>query len=131
MTCNCKEKRKTILIVEDDLAVCEILGKMLSKQGYCTLKAESGKQAIRMSTSSQLDLVVLDLNLPDIEGLEVLKHIKAQKQNIPVIIVTAYGSREIVRSAMEIGAFDFLTKPFDVHHICAVIKEALTSQAAA
>jgi DNA-binding NtrC family response regulator len=127
MTSHRKEKKETILIVEDDRAICEMLGKVLSKQGYCTLKAENGKQEIRMATDNRLDLVVLDLNLPDIEGIHVLKQVKTQNRSTQVIVLTGHGSRETARSAMEIGAFDFLTKPFDVHDVCDVIKEALTS----
>ena len=125
MTGDTKDKKRIILIVEDDEATLELLAQTLSKEGYRTLMAQDGTQAIQIASTNRLDLVVLDLNLPDITGIEVMGELKAIDERLQIIVLTGHGSRERARSAMEKGAFDFLTKPFDLKHVCAVVSEAL------
>jgi DNA-binding NtrC family response regulator len=127
MKVNLSKQKKTILVVEDDKEVLDLLSQILSGMGYAPMKAGSGGQALRIAPRMRPDLVILDLNLPDCNGMEVLHQLKAMDEAIQVIILTGYGSREAVRRAMEIGAFDFLTKPFEVHEICSVVQEALIS----
>jgi DNA-binding NtrC family response regulator len=119
-----KQKQK-ILIVEDDNKVLNLLLRALSGKGYITMKAENGRQALRMAVRARPDLVILDLKLPDCNGIQILAELKAIDQTIQVIILTGYGSQEEIRNAMEMGAFDFFTKPFEIHELCAVIREAL------
>lgn len=119
-----KQKQK-ILIVEDDNKVLKLLLRALSSKGYITMKAENGREALRIAVKTRPDLVILDLKLPDCNGIQILAELKAIDQDIQVIILTGYGSQEAVRSAMEMGAFDFLTKPFEIHELCAIIREAL------
>jgi len=120
-------RNQTILIVEDDREVLDLLIRILSSKGYTAMKAERGSQALHIAARIRPDLVILDLNLPDCNGIEILDQLKAIDETIQVIILTGYGSQEAVRSAMENGAFDFLTKPFEVHELCAAVREALTS----
>jgi len=122
------EQKQTILIVEDDKAMLDMLKRILSRKGYVTLIAESGNKADDILSKFRPDLVVLDLKLPDCNGIQVLEQLKARDETIQVIILTGYGSKEAVRSAMEIGAFDFLTKPFEVHELCDVVQDALLSE---
>ena len=122
---NLAKQKQKILIVEDDNKVLNLLLRALSSKGYITMKAESGRQALHIAGRTRPDLVILDLKLPDCNGIQILAELKAIDQAIQVIILTGYGSREAVRSAMEMGAFDFLTKPFEIHELCAVIREAL------
>lgn len=121
------KRKQTILIVEDDKKVLDILERILSSEGYTTMKAESGIGALQIAARTKVDAVILDLNLPDRNGIQVLTRLKGMDESIQVIILTAYGSQEAVRSAMEIGAFDFLTKPFDFQELCTVVREALVS----
>ena len=125
MNMNPKDKKRIVLIVEDDEETLELLAQTLSKEGYRTLMAQDGTQAIQIASTNRLDLVVLDLNLPDTAGIEVMDELKAIDKRIQIIVLTGHGSRETARSAMEKGAFDFLTKPFDPNHVRAVVSEAL------
>jgi two-component system response regulator (stage 0 sporulation protein F) len=117
-----------ILIVEDDEKVLEFLNRLLVAKGYSTEKADRGSQAIRLASISRPDMVLLDLSLPDCSGIEILGQLKAMDEAIQVIILTGYGSQKAVRDAMELGAFDFLTKPFDIEELCAVIQRAISSE---
>jgi DNA-binding response OmpR family regulator len=119
---------RTILIVEDNRETLDLVDTILSREGYATIKAENGKDAINIAVGNRIDLVVLDLNLPDYDGIEVLYRLKMVDEAIHVIILTGHGSQTAVRSAMEMGVFDFVTKPFDIHEICDVVREALFSQ---
>lgn len=122
---NLKEQKQTILIVEDERKVLDLLIRILSSEGYRTMKAENGHEALYIASRNIPDLVILDLMLPDCNGIQVLDRLKAVNETIQVIILTAYGSKDAVRSAMEIGAFDFFTKPFDFDDLCTSIREAL------
>jgi len=122
---NQTEQKQKILIVEDDNEILNLLLQVLSSKGYITMKAESGRQALHIAGRTRPDLVILDLKLPDCNGIQILDQLKAIDWAIQVIILTGYGSQEAVRSAMEIGAFDFLTKPFEIHELCTAVREAL------
>lgn len=122
------EKKQKILIVEDDEKLLAFLARLLSSKGYAPVKADRGSQAIRLASIARPDIVILDLSLPDCSGIEVLGQLKTMDEAIQVVILTGYGSQEAVRDAMERGAFDFLTKPFEVAELCAVIQRAITSE---
>jgi DNA-binding response OmpR family regulator len=121
------DQRQTILVVEDEKEELALLTQILSHKGYETLKAETGSQAVDIAGEAKPDLVILDLNLPDCNGTEVLGRLKRLDSTVQVIILTGYGSPRAVRRAMEAGAFDFLTKPFNFHGLCTVVEEALKS----
>jgi len=123
------ENKKTILIVEDEKETLDLLAQMLSREGYIAIKAENGTEAMAITSRNRPDLIILDLNLPDCDGIDILGHLQAMHESVHVIILTGYGSQDTVRSAMETGAFDFLTKPFDIDEVRAVVKEALLSAA--
>lgn len=125
MKTNPKVKKKTVLIVDDDRRMLAILARLLSNEGHVTLKTESGVEAIAIAADTMPDLVILDLKLPDCNGIQVLSRLKKMNEGVRVVILTSYGSRDVVRSAMEIGAFDFLTKPFSFHDFFHVVHEAL------
>jgi DNA-binding NtrC family response regulator len=125
---NASKKGRKILIVEDDEKVLNFLTRLLSSKGYSTVKAERGSQAIHLASIARPDMVILDLSLPDCSGIEVLGQLKAMDEAIQVIILTGYGSQKTVRDAMELGAFEFLTKPFEVGELCAVIQKAISSE---
>jgi len=123
-----EKEKQTILIVEDDEDTLDMLVQALSKKGYNAIKAENGAEAIGISSRNLPDLIILDLNLPDCNGIDILGEIKAMHKKVQVIILTGFGCQDAARSAMEMGAFDFLTKPFDINEIHTVIKEALLSE---
>jgi DNA-binding NtrC family response regulator len=114
-----------ILIVDDEKNMRLILNRILSKAGYEIYQAENGKQALREVKKFSPDLVLLDLKLPDINGINVLKKIKQLNNSIIVIILTGYGDIKNAVQAMKLGAYDYLNKPFDNEEMILVIKKAL------
>jgi len=116
---------KKILVVDDEKLIRWSLVQKFSQWDYDTAVAETGNAALKAFDSENPDLVLLDINLPDIEGTEVLKELKQRRPEIPIIMITAYGSIEDAVSAMRMGAYDFITKPIDDLKIQGTIKNAL------
>ncbi len=116
-----------ILIVDDDPDIVLMLEDRLQASGYDTITASEGKQALEQITHESPQLVLLDLTLPKLSGLDVLKRLSQMKPSepLPVIVMTAHGSIEAAVDAMKEGAYDFLTKPLDNEHLLIVIRKAL------
>ena len=113
---------KRILVADDEMNMCRILKIILEKDGYSVLTVDSGKEAIKiLKTETGIDLVISDLRMPETDGLDVLNFLKEKKMNIPIILITAYGSIEIAVEAMKKGAADFITKPFEKNVIRHII----------
>ena len=121
--------KRRILIVDDEPAVLALLRRILSTEDAEILEAQSGAEALEIARRTRLDLVILDVRLPDVSGLEVLKRVRRIDEFVPVIMVTSYGSAETVRASMRLGAFDYFTKPFDNQYVRRIAREALTSRA--
>ena len=121
--------RRTILLVDDEPEVLRLFKRILSAESALILAAQSGAEALEIARQTPLDLVILDVKLPDVSGTEVLRRIRKIDAGVPVIMVTSYGSVETVRTSMKLGAFDYLTKPFDNQEIRRVAREALASRA--
>jgi DNA-binding response OmpR family regulator len=121
--------QRTILLVDDEPEVLHLITRILSAEGTVMIEARTGAEALAAARQTRLDLVILDINLPDMSGTEVLKAIRRIDPGTPVIMVTSYGSVETVRTSMEFGAFDYLTKPFDNREVRRVAREALAWRA--
>ena len=108
------EKNKTILIVDDENDILGLVEFHVQQQGYKTLKATSGEQALKLIRDEKPDLIVLDLMLPGISGLDVCKYLKSESatENIPIIMLTAKGEEADIVQGLEMGADDYVTKPF-------------------
>ncbi|GLI38584.1 sigma-54 dependent transcriptional regulator [Geobacter hydrogenophilus] len=118
--------RKTkILVVDDEHLIRWSLEQNLKKQGYEVVSAGNGEDALRIVRDEQPDLVLLDIQLPGISGLEVLAKIKEHDEEIIVIMVTAHGALETAVHAMRLGAFDYINKPFNLDEMAIVIRKAL------
>ncbi|MFZ3110977.1 MAG: sigma-54 dependent transcriptional regulator [Rectinemataceae bacterium] len=115
----------TILIVDDERNIRDGLGEAFAMEGYLTLKASDGQEAIQLLDEQYIDLVITDLKMPKVSGMELLQHIKRRWQNIPVIIITAHGDISEAVSAMQFGALEFITKPLDLEHLLKLTKNAL------
>ncbi len=115
----------TILIVDDERNIREGLSEAFAMEGYLALKASDGQEAIRLLDEQYIDLVITDLKMPRVSGMELLQHIKRRWQNIPVIIITAHGDISEAVSAMQFGALEFITKPLDLEHLLKLTKNAL------
>lgn len=118
-------KKVKILVVDDEHLIRWSLEQNLKKQGYEVLTAGSGEDALRIIREDPPELVLLDIQLPGISGLEVLEKIKELDEDIIVIMVTAHGGLETAVTAMRIGAYDYLNKPFNLDEMAIVIRKAL------
>lgn len=116
---------KKILIVDNEKDWCTILSDSLSRDHYQTFTAFNGKMALQLAKKEEPDLILLDIKMPEMDGIEVLRKIKKMKKEIVVIMFTAYGALETEREAMELGAYDYLTKSVDLFLVKSLVKEAL------
>jgi two-component system nitrogen regulation response regulator GlnG len=116
-----------ILVVDDEQSVRYSFKKLLLSSSYLVIEASNATEAIDIFKSGKPDLVILDIEMPGKDGLEVLKSIKEINAKIPVIIITAYGTGDRVIKAMKYGAYEYIEKPFDIPRLMAVIDEALKS----
>ena len=114
-----------ILIVEDDQRMNQALCHILSKKGYGVESVDSGEKALERIRQTRFDLVVSDLKLPAMDGMEVLKAIKQYDRTILFVIITAYGTVDTAVSAMKQGAEDYILKPFDMEELRLVVEKTL------
>jgi DNA-binding NtrC family response regulator len=112
----------TVLLAEDDQTACETLTEAFSDKGYTVLGATDGTTALKLLEKEEVDLLITDLVMPGIDGMQLLE--KAVPV-CPVILMTAYGSVDNAVEAMKLGAFDFVSKPINIHHLFALVERAL------
>ncbi|PLX87050.1 MAG: DNA-binding response regulator, partial [Desulfuromonas sp.] len=121
--------RKTrILVVDDEHLIRWSLEQSLLKQGYDVVTAASGEDALKQVQEDPPELVLLDIQLPGMDGLEVLSKVKAIDEEIIVIMVTALGVLETAVKAMRMGAYDYINKPFNLDELSIIIKKALETR---
>ena len=118
------ETKHNLLIVEDEKAISNLIATTLETQGYHYEKASNGAQAMLAVTSHSPEVILLDLGLPDIDGMEVLRQIR-QKSDVPIIVVSARGQEREKISALDQGADDYVTKPFSAEELLARIRVGL------
>ncbi len=116
--------REKILIVDDDRNICELLRLYLEKEGYETYLAHDGESAISVHDETEIDLVLLDVMMPRVDGWETCRRIRAKK-NTPIIMLTAKGETFDKVLGLELGADDYIVKPFDTKEVVARIKAVL------
>ena len=116
---------KTILIVDDKKDFCTVLSDSLSQDRYRVVTAFNGKMALQLAKKEKPDLILLDIKMPGMDGIEVLKKIKKMREEIAVIMFTAFGTLETAREAMKLGAYDYVTKPVDLFLLKSLVKEVL------
>jgi DNA-binding NtrC family response regulator len=115
----------TILVVDDEVDTREVLKDRLESAGYQVLIAASGSECLEVLDRQNPQLVLLDVAMPDMNGLEVLTEIRRRGQDVTVVMITAYGTIESAVQAMKKGAYDFIPKPFDPDHIVLVVAKAI------
>ena len=119
---------KKILIIDDDMDICHLLKRLLSKNGYEVATAHNGVNGIAaLSIGNPPDLVMTDFRLGDMEGIEILSHIKSRLPQVPVLVITGYSDIRIAVNVMKLGAFDYITKPLFPQEILLTIQKALKS----
>ena len=114
-----------ILIVDDDEQLRKSFKKIVEEEGYAVKSASTGEQCIKEVQDNQIDLVIMDIKMPGMTGLQALKEIHKSQPKLPVIIMTAYGTTETAIEATKHGAFDYILKPFDVPEMLELIEKAL------
>jgi DNA-binding NtrC family response regulator len=117
-----------ILVVDDDPYIQEALGDRLESLGYGVTRASDGKQALEYIDHEDPQMVFLDIEMPGMKGLDVLREIRRREKDFPVVMITAYGSIDLAVEAMKEGAYDFIPKPFKAGHIALVVDKAMERQ---
>ena len=118
-----------ILVVDDEKSMLEFLEYVLEKEGYTVSSVQDGQKALELlSEKTGFDLVISDLRMPELDGLELLKASQKIDPEIPFIFMTAYASSDTAIEALKLGAFDYITKPFQVEDLKNLIKNALLAR---
>jgi two-component system, response regulator, stage 0 sporulation protein F len=118
-------EKKKVLIVDDQNGIRILLMEVFGSEGYETFQAANGKIALEIVEKEPPDLVLLDMKIPGMDGLEILKHLKAMNPDIKVIMMTAYGELDMIKEATELGALMHFTKPFDIDEMRIAVNKQL------
>ena len=113
---------KRILIADDDGAIRGLLCDFLGGEGFEMLEARSGKEVLQTTGAESPDLLLLDLRMPDWDGMEVMRRLKERDLSVPVVLMTAYGTSSSAIQAIQLGAFDYITKPFELDDVLLTVK---------
>jgi len=114
-----------ILVVDDEPDMLELMLRVLAKKGYQSLGATNGPDGIRLNEQEQPDLIVLDLRMPGMDGIETLRHIRQKDAKVRVIILTGYGHPDTIRDAADLDVSEYLSKSFDNDALVRIIGEVL------
>jgi putative nucleotidyltransferase with HDIG domain len=117
-----------ILIVDDEVVICNVLERRLTKEGYFCVTAHNGKEALSRFYKDSFSLIISDIKMPEMTGIELLQKIKALDPKMKMIMVTAYPEIDLAVNAMRQGAYDFIIKPADLDLIVMSVKKALDSK---
>ena len=114
----------SILIIEDEKSICDFIAKTLTSNDYKTITASTGKEGLAFMTSSLPDLVLLDLGLPDMDGIDIIKETR-KWSSVPIIVISARNQENEKVGALDVGADDYITKPFGTFELLARIRTAI------
>ena len=115
-----------VLLVDDDPGVLFTLAELLTERGHAVTTATSATQALTLL--DDVDAVLTDLSMPGMTGLELVSAVRGRDPNLPVVLLTAHGSERVAVAAIKGGAFDYLTKPFDIDEVAVAIERALAAR---
>lgn len=118
-------RQQRLLVVDDEPAVRTLWVRVLARRGYQVDAVDNGLEALQQLASAQYDVVLTDLNMPQLDGLGLLQHIRSQYPDIAVIVITAFASLDTARQALRLGAFDYLTKPLDINELERTVQTCL------
>ncbi len=114
-----------ILLVEDEIEVLDTITEHLEREGYAVTRAVDGEEALRRVESERPDLVLLDVGLPGLSGLDVLQRLRRDHPRVPVVMLTALNDEAQARRTLQMGAVDYIGKPFDLGHLNRVVLAAI------
>ena len=115
--------RGTILVVDDEADLCWLFTKSLTREGFKVMTARNGHEALALVAQEPPDLILLDLVMPGMDGLETLRRLREQGGMVKVVILTAYGTAQRAREAMALGVRELLGKPFDLNRLLRIVVE--------
>jgi two-component system, NtrC family, response regulator AtoC len=116
---------QTILVVDDEVKMRRLLEIMLTQMGYDVLQAADGIEALALLANQMVDLIITDLQMPRLDGIELLRRVREQNNEVAVIVVTAYGTVKTAVDAMKYGASDYIVRPFELEAVEAAVQRAL------
>ena len=114
-----------ILVADDDASLRRVLEYNLAKEGYAVLTADSGEQALALLDAERVDLLITDIKMPGMDGMDLLKRVRQASPETQVIVITAFGTIEMAVEAMKAGAFEYVTKPFNRDELSLAVRKAL------
>jgi len=120
--------QKPILVADDDASIRSLLKQLLADEGFAVLEARTGREVVERVSEASPALVIMDIRMPELDGIEVLSRLKASSPKTAVLIMTALGNSNLAVRAMELGAFDYITKPFELDKISRTVKHVLEHQ---
>jgi len=112
----------TILVVDDEAMIRNLLEKILTKEGYKILLAKDGQEALEIIGTKKIDIVISDMKMPRMNGLDLLKTLKRDRPEIGVVIMTGYGDTYTVKDALLLGADEYITKPFKSYEMLMIVE---------
>jgi|RifCSP16_2_1023846.scaffolds.fasta_scaffold144302_2 DNA-binding NtrC family response regulator len=115
----------TVMVVDDEPRFCQLLERILLEDGYRVVSATSGRQALMLAREAEPQLVLLDVVMPEMDGIETLRRLRTMEKKSVVVMLTAHGTVETAREAMLLGAYDYLTKPFSLELLRSVLREGI------
>ena len=115
--------KKKILVVDDEQHVRQLIGKVLEKEGYEVLTACNGEEGLEIFQKNNIDLIISDIKMPKMNGIEFLHKVKEQEPGVGFILITAFATMETAIDAIKSGAQDYVTKPFDIKEILNAVKK--------
>ncbi len=122
------ERRHQILVVDDELNLRRVLAAQLSRDGYDVHTAADGAEGLEALANHHIDLLITDLKMPGIDGMELLRRALRDEPELPVVMITAHGTVDNAVEALKTGAFDYITKPFDQSEVRAIVRKALETR---
>ncbi len=120
----------TVLIVDDQPGIRRLLMEVLTEEGYTVYTAANGYEGIQKAKDLKPNLILMDMKMPGMDGIETLQELKHLNQADKVIMMTAYGELGLVQVAQELGAYAYVTKPFDIIDLCTMISQAILANQA-
>jgi two-component system, response regulator, stage 0 sporulation protein F len=122
--------KQVILIVDDEEGLREGLSRLLEGEGYAVIAVETGEEALQILQQTHIDLVLTDMRMPGMDGIELLKKIRERHGDLGVIILTGYGQIESYIEAMNFGAIEYVSKPFKVNELKFIVNKVLSEAGA-
>src|SRR5438094_3910691 len=121
-------KSNRLFIVDDEPGICRVLSTLFTRAGWEVMTFNNPAEALKAIPGSDVDVVITDLQMPEMTGVQLLQSLRAGGQNAPVLVITAHGTIASAVEAMRLGAYDYLTKPFDMEAVKLAVERALSHQ---